>query len=412
MTPLPRSPLAPKNSPHIFPVKGAKVAALEANLRYKDRPDLLLATFADSTVCVGVFTRSKTAAAPVIWCQDALSAGADVRALVVNAGNANAFTGREGERTCRETGEHVAHLLNCKPEQTLLASTGVIGEPLDPEPIKTGLSALASKVTEQSWGIAAEAIMTTDTFPKAASKQFDLDGQPVTITGIAKGSGMIAPDMATMLGFVMADAAISQECLQAILRDTTNKSFNAITVDGDTSTNDCVLAFATGQSNANKIENIDDPRFAIFKSEFQAVMTDLAHQIVRDGEGAQKFVEVQVEGAENDIAAQNIGKTIANSPLVKTAIAGEDPNWGRIVMAIGKSGEAADRDKLRIWIGDQLIACEGKVHEDYSETDAANHMKGQEISIRVDVGIAGGVATVWTCDLTHQYIEINADYRS
>jgi glutamate N-acetyltransferase/amino-acid N-acetyltransferase len=412
MANIKKSPLAPRKVPNILPVKGAHVAAVAAGLRYKGRYDLMLATFDEGTVTAGVFTKSKTAAAPVEWCKKALSSGGNIKGLVVNAGNANAFTGKAGISACESIARQTSELLACGADQILLASTGVIGEPLDPQPVNQALMRISSETSEDKWADAAEAIKTTDTFAKAASVTCEIDGKKSMITGIAKGSGMIEPDMATMLGFIITDAPLSQACLKALLQETTDKSFNAITVDGDTSTNDCVLAFATGQSGGDVIDTIDDPRLRSFKQQFEAVMVDLAHQIVRDGEGAQKFVDITITGAENDMAARVIGKVIANSPLVKTAIAGEDPNWGRIVMAVGKSGEAADRDALKIWIGDQLIAENGAVHENYSEDAAASHMKGQEIKLRIDVGVADGKATVWTCDLTHQYIEINADYRS
>jgi glutamate N-acetyltransferase/amino-acid N-acetyltransferase len=412
MANLKKSPLAPRIVPNILPVKGAKVAAVAAGLRYKGRYDLMLATFDEGTETVGVFTKSKTAAAPVEWCKQALSLDSDIKGLVVNAGNANAFTGKAGITACESIAGQASRLLACESNQILLASTGVIGEPLDPGPVCDALAQISSETSEANWGDAAEAIRTTDTFAKAASVTCEIDGKSTVITGIAKGSGMIEPDMATMLGFIITDAPLSQLCLSALLEEATDKSFNAITVDGDTSTNDCVLAFATGQAGGELIDKVDDPRLTSFKQQFEIVMTDLAHQIVRDGEGAQKFVEITISGAASDIAARTIGKVIANSPLVKTAIAGEDPNWGRIVMAVGKSGEAADRDALKIWIGDQLIAENGAVHENYSEDAAAAHMKEQEIKLQIDVGVADGKATVWTCDLTHQYIEINADYRS
>ncbi len=412
MAQLKKSPLAPKKSPSILAVNGVRLAAAEAKLRYQGRKDLMLAVFDEQTTYAGVYTRSKTAAAPVEWCQRVTEEGGNARVLVVNAGNANAFTGRKGRDACQAVAEAAAKLTGCKVEQVLLASTGVIGEPLNASPINEALPGLLEGLSESQWDDAAQAIMTTDTFPKAASKTFDCDGASITITGIAKGSGMIAPDMATMLGFVATDAAISQKCLQEILTETVYNSFNSITVDGDTSTNDCVLAFATGAAGNEIIDSTADTRIDQFKACFQAVMIDLAHQIVRDGEGAQKFVTVGVKGAESDHAAHVIGKSIANSPLVKTAIAGEDPNWGRIVMAVGKSGEAANRDALKIWIGKQLIAVDGAVHPDYSEEGAADYMKGQDIDITVDVGVGVGHATIWTCDLTHQYIDINADYRS
>jgi len=413
MSKLAKSPLAPEGTPTLLSVPGVELGALAAGLRYKGRRDLMMVVFESAANVAGVFTTSKTPAAPIDWCRAALASGKGARALVVNAGNANAFTGRKGAKACQDTAEAAANIVGCTPEQITLASTGVIGEPLNAAPITRKLKHIYAGKSANMWQDGAEAIMTTDTFPKGTSSTAAIDGHTVTITGIAKGSGMIAPDMATMLGFVFTNAPVTSECLQAILKRANETSFNAITVDGDTSTNDCVIAFATGKIGLTEsIDDPDDPRLADFCNQFEAVMRDLAHQIVRDGEGAQKFVEITVAGAEDDIAARTIAKSVANSPLVKTAIAGEDPNWGRLVMAVGKSGEKADRDALKIWIGDQLVAHKGMVHNRYQEELAAEHMAGQEITLKIDVGVGAGRSTVWTCDLTHQYIDINADYRS
>lgn len=414
MAPLSKSPLAPDHFPNLLPVAGVEVGAAAVGLRYSGRPDLMLAKMVEGTQAAGVFTRSKMPAAPIDWCKQALvNNGGTARALVVNAGNANAFTGARGIKSAKAMARAGSDAVGCTPDDVLIASTGVIGEPLDTSKFSKFLKRIHAGLSGAMWQEVATSITTTDTFPKGCSRVAIIDGQSVVITGIAKGSGMIAPDMATMLGFVFTNALISSACLQEILRSATDRSFNSITVDGDTSTNDCVLAFATGRNaNPELIEDPNDQRLDDFKAKFLGVLVDLAQQIVRDGEGATKFVSVTVQGAENQASAQVIAKSVANSPLVKTAIAGEDPNWGRIVMAVGKSGERADRDNLALWIGDQLVAAKGAVHRGYSEPVAARHMKGQDITIRVDVGVGAGEATVWTCDLTHQYIDINADYRS
>jgi len=414
MSDLPVSPLAPAQFPKLLSVPGVEMGAVAAGLRYKGRPDLLLMTFVEGTVAAGVFTKSKMPAAPVDWSQEALRmTGGSARALVVNAGNANAFTGEKGARAARKTAEITAGVVGCNPDQVFLASTGVIGEPLDVAEFKKYLPRIHAGLSASLWKDAAKAITTTDTFIKGATRVVELGGKQVVLSGIAKGSGMVAPDMATMLGFLFTNAPVTQGCLQALLSDATEKSFNSVTVDGDTSTNDTVLAFATGAaSGTDLIDNPEDPRLVNFREAFLELSADLAQQLVRDGEGATKFVTMTVEGAENDAAAKVIALTIANSPLVKTAIAGEDPNWGRIVMAVGRSGELANRDKLSIWIGGQLVAQKGLVSSRYSEEEAADHMKRAEIDIRVDVGVGNGAATVWTCDLTHGYISINADYRS
>lgn len=408
------SPFAPAALPTVPTVDGVELAACEAGIRYAGRKDLLLVRLAPGAVAGGVLTRSKTASAPVAWCRERLPAS-QIRAVVVNSGNANAFTGIRGEEAVRLTAEAAAKAVGCSADDVMLASTGVIGEPLDPHGFTGRLDELANQVAADAWHDAARAIMTTDTFPKVASASADVDGVSVTVSGIAKGSGMIAPDMATMLGFVFTDAALTPAVAQSLCSDGANGSFNCITVDGDTSTSDTVLLIATGAAEARgapAIADPADPRLAGLRQAVNSVMLELAHQIVKDGEGASKFVSVTVGGAESDQAARRIAFAIANSPLVKTAIAGEDPNWGRIVMAVGKAGEAADRDKLAIWFGEQRVAARGEVDPDYVEDKAAAYMKGREIDIRVDVGIGSGEATVWTCDLTADYIAINADYRS
>jgi len=413
------SPLAPRAGfPDLPPVAGVRFAAAEAGVRYSGRPDVMLAEIAPGAAIAGVFTRSSTRAAPVLWCEARL---AELRAsgpgnagfaILANSGNANAFTGRAGDAAVTATAEATAATLGIPPGHVFLASTGVIGEPLPAARITDRLVALRDALDPGAVSAAARAIMTTDTFPKGAGTRLTLGGTDVAIAGIAKGSGMIAPDMATMLGFVFTDAAVAPDLLQAMLARATDVTFNCITVDGDTSTSDTVLLAATGRAEMAVIERADDPRAAPFEAALTDVLRDLAHQIVRDGEGASKFVEIRVTGAESAAAARRIALAIGNSPLVKTALAGEDPNWGRIVMAVGKSGAAADRDRLSIRFGDILVAEQGGVAPSYREADGAAYMKGRELVIAVDVGVGTGAATVWTCDLTHRYIEINADYRS
>lgn len=404
---LPVSPLAPASFPVLPAVAGVTLAAGEAGIRYKGRVDLLLMAFAEGTQAAGVFTRSKAPSAPVDWCRAALKGGT-ARALVVNAGNANAFTGRKGVEAVQASAEAAASLLNCAPREVMLASTGVIGEPLPYEKLTAALPALERELDAGAWEMAARAIMTTDTFPKAATRQIPVGGDVVTINGIAKGSGMIAPDMATMLAFIATDAKIDTVVLQAMLARVTDASFNCTTVDGDTSTSDTLMLFATGESPAT----MDDAALQQFEVALQDLAIELAQLVVKDGEGASKFVTIHVVGAENDAAAKRIALTIANSPLVKTAIAGEDANWGRVVMAVGKSGEAADRDRLDIAVGGVLIASHGERVEGYDEAPVNAHMKGQDIVIDVDLHLGKGTATVWTCDLTHGYIDINGSYRS
>jgi len=411
MTDTTVSPLAPAKFPTMAKIDGLRLAAIAGGLRYTGRPDLFLAEMAPGTQAAGVLTQSKTASAPVLRCRQSLKRGT-ARAVVVNAGNANAFTGAGGMQAVEETAAATAKTLGCAKADVYLASTGVIGEVLDGKKIAGLLGKLAKGLKPGNWKKSARAICTTDTFSKGASVVTEIDGKPVTIGGIAKGSGMIAPDMATMLAFVFTDAKIPAKVLQSLLGRANERSFNAITVDSDTSTSDTCLLFATGKARHGKITRANDPRLKAFKAALLAVMQDLAHQIVRDGEGATKFVAVTVTGAESNTAAKTIARSIANSPLVKTAIAGEDPNWGRVVMAVGKAGEKADRDALSIRFGDHLIANLGTVAPGYDEIPVAAYMKGAEIDVSVDVGVGRGKATVWTCDLTHGYITINADYRS
>jgi glutamate N-acetyltransferase / amino-acid N-acetyltransferase len=406
------SPLAPASFPSLPEIAGVKLAAAATGIRYKNRPDVLLALLDQGTTVAGCLTNSKSRSAPVDWCADHLKSGT-ARALIVNAGNANAFTGKAGVKTVKAVAGAAAKLLKCKLGDIYQASTGVIGEPLNPAPIVNALSMLQADATANAWDMAARSIMTTDTFAKAATAEVKWGGKTVTINGIAKGSGMVAPDMATMLVFIFTDAALPPRIMQKLLSKAVAKSFNCITVDGDTSTSDTVLMFATGQSaSLSSLKSAEDPRLKNFAKALDALCLDLAHQVVKDGEGAEKFVEIKITGAESDMAARKIGLSIANSPLVKTAIAGEDANWGRIVMAIGKSGEKTLRDKLRIKIGGILVAAKGMKDANYKEADIMPHMKGRDIKIEADIGVGKGTSTVWTCDLTHRYIDINGSYRS
>ena len=402
-----RSPLAPSSMPELHPVAGIKLATGASGMKYKGRDDIMLMVADDKAVVAGALTRSKTCSAAVDWCKDVLKTGT-AKAVLVNAGNANAFTGQRGLASVDRMAKASADAFSVAPEDILLASTGVIGEPMDDAVITGYLPQLTANLSDQSWADAAAAIMTTDTFAKATSQKVTINGQAITITGIAKGSGMIAPDMATMLAFIGTDAKIAKEDLAAITRQVTDESFNAITVDGDTSTSDTVIVMATGQTGAE----ILGEGLTQFQAALKDVMVDLAQQIVRDGEGAEKLITITITGAEDDQSARRIGLAIANSPLVKTAIAGEDANWGRVVMAVGKSGEPADRDRLSISIGGTVIAHNGDRVDDYDETPVADHMKTRDIHIDVDLGLGHGQAQVWTCDLTHGYITINADYRS
>jgi len=405
------SPLAPASFPALPPVVGVRLAAHACNIRYKDRPDVLLAEFAAGTQAAGVFTCSRVVAAPVEWCVQVLKKST-MRALVVNAGNANAFTGKEGMDSVKRIAKATSATLGCAQEQVCIASTGVIGEPLQDAKITSNLPAMKAGLRADAWSDAARAIMTTDTFMKVATKTARIGKTQVTINGIAKGSGMIAPDMATLLAFVFTDAAIPASVLRTLLREGNERSFNATTVDGDTSTNDSLIAFATGAAKHAAVKSAKDAHLKAFRAAFDAVLMDLALQVVRDGEGAQKLVAIDVRGAKSDKAARTIAFTIANSPLVKTAIAGEDANWGRIVAAAGRSGEYLRQEKIKVLIGGTLVARDGARVKSYDEAPVAAHMKGQEIDIRVDLGVGSGKATVYTCDLTHGYIDINGSYRS
>lgn len=405
------SPLAPDTIAQLPPIRGVRGAADGFALRYKDRPDLWLAVMDEGSVCAGVFTTSTTAAPPVAWCRTALHATMP-RALVVNAGQANAFTGEKGMDAVRDVASDVAALVGCDAQQVLMCSTGVIGQHLPLQKLRAALPVLAGKLGAGGWDRAAGAIRTTDTFAKCATRTIEVSGVPVTINGIAKGSGMIAPNMATLLAFVFTDAVVEAPLWQALLEEANQHSFNSITVDGDCSTNDTLLAFATGKAGHAPISQMDDPAFQAFRMAFRELLIDLAQQVVRDGEGAQKFITVNVLGAQHDASAHIIAMAIANSPLIKTAIAGEDANWGRVVMAIGKTGEPVSQADIAIGFGPYPIARGGAVLPDYDETPVAAYMKGHDIVLDVQVGKGSGKATVWTCDLTHGYIAINADYRS
>ncbi len=406
------SPLAPASIPVVPPVAGVRFATGAAGIRYRNRTDVLLAAFDEGTQVAGVFTRSRCPSAPVDWCRAAL-AGGTARALVVNSGNANAFTGKVGAAAARRTAELAASATGTAPEVVFIASTGVIGEPLDAAKFEGVLERLVGALSPDGIHDAARAIMTTDTFPKLATATATIDGVPVTLTGIAKGAGMIAPDMATMLSFVFTDAAVTAPALQAMLAAGVDRSFNAITVDSDTSTSDTLLLFATGAARgARPVTDALDPRAEDFRVALDGLLLDLAHQVVKDGEGARKFIAVTVEGAESDASAKRVALSIANSPLVKTAVAGEDANWGRVVMAVGKAGEPADRDRLAIWFAGTRVACEGLRDPAYDEAQVSRLMREPTIPIKVELGLGAGRATVWTCDLTKGYIEINGDYRS
>jgi glutamate N-acetyltransferase/amino-acid N-acetyltransferase len=406
------SPLAPKSFAALPPIAGVRFATAEAGIKYRNRTDVLLAVFDQGTEVAGVFTRSRCPSAPVDWCRAALG-GTRPRALLVNSGNANAFTGKRGRETTRLSARMVADVVGCRPKEVFLASTGVIGEPLDPAKFAGVLNETAARLADRPWIDAASAIMTTDTFPKGATRRVALGDGFVTINGIAKGAGMIAPDMATLLAFVFTDAPVAAPVLQSLLSRSVRGTFNAITVDGETSTSDTLLVFSTGMAEgAPRIATATDRRLGVFRQAFEDLLLDLAHQVVRDGEGARKFVEVRVKGAVSQPSARRIAFAIANSPLVKTAIAGEDANWGRVVMAVGKAGEPADRDRLAIWFGDIRVAVRGERDPKYSEAAASAYMKRDEIVITVDIGLGTAGDRVWTCDLTKDYVAINGDYRS
>ena len=401
------SPLAPARFPDLPVIDGVTFATIAAGVRYQGRTDVMLANLAPGSAVAGAFTRSATRAAPVLDCQAKIGGASDEgAAIVVNSGNANAFTGRGGIDAVEAITAAAAEVCGVPQARVFTSSTGVIGEPLPHDRITDALGELHASLSPSGIADAAKAIMTTDTFPKGASATIEVDGKTFSIAGIAKGSGMIAPDMATMLVYIFTDAQIDQDKLQHRLSTHTESTFNCITVDSDTSTSDALIMAATGASGVDVSDNED------FDAALHGVMLDLAHQVVKDGEGASKFVEIAVTGASNDDDAKTHALAIANSPLIKTAIAGEDPNWGRVVMAIGKSGAAADRDRLSIRFGDVEVARDGWRSPDYSEEAAAAHMQGENIVIGVDLGLGEGTCTVWTCDLTHGYIDINADYRS
>jgi glutamate N-acetyltransferase/amino-acid N-acetyltransferase len=401
------SPLAPDHFPDLPVIDGVRFATIAAGVRYQGRTDVMLAELTPGSTVAGAFTRSATRAAPVLDCQAKIGATSDTgAAILVNSGNANAFTGKGGVIAVEAITAAVADVCNIPQSRVFTSTTGVIGEPVAHDRITAVLADLKGALSDKGISDAAKAIMTTDTFAKGARAEVEIDGKTVSIAGIAKGSGMIAPDMATMLVYIFTDAVVSQPALQKMLSTHTDSTFNCITVDSDTSTSDSLILAATGASGVDASES------EAFSDALHGVMLNLAHQVVQDGEGATKFVEIAITGAATDADAKTHGMAIANSPLIKTAIAGQDPNWGRVVMAIGKSGAAADRDRLSIRFGDVEVAKDGWRSPDYSEEAAAAHMKGQNITIGVDLGLGDGKATVWTCDLTHGYIEINADYRS
>ncbi len=408
------SPLAPTNIPDMPAIAGIKLATAMAGIRYANRTDVLLVSMEKGTTVAGVFTRSKCPSAPVEWCRKYLKTG-KARALVVNSGNANAFTGKNGRASTKLTADIAAKAVGCKPSEIFLASTGVIGEPLDARKFSSVMDSLVAKAQPKEFFEAAKAIMTTDTFPKVATAKAKLGKATVTICGIAKGAGMIAPDMATMLSFVFTDAPIAAPALQKILSESVTDTFNAVTIDGDTSTSDTLMAFASGaaaENGAPKISKAADKRLATFRKAFMAVLADLSEQVARDGEGARKLIEIQVEGAVSKTSARRIAMSIGNSPLVKTAIAGEDANWGRVVMAVGKAGEPANRDKLSIWFGGVRVAHKGARDPSYDEAKVSALMKQPKIHLKVSLGLGRGKDRVLTCDLTKEYIAINGDYRS
>jgi glutamate N-acetyltransferase/amino-acid N-acetyltransferase len=393
-------------------VAGVRFATAAAGVRYKGRTDVLLMVLDPGTAAAGVFTRSKCPSAPVEWCRAKLK-GRKARALVVNSGNANAFTGKNGREACAFTAKIAAKAVGCKADEVFLASTGVIGEPLNASVFDGVMDTLVANANGDGWLDAARAIMTTDTFPKVATAKTSIGKTTVTINGIAKGAGMIMPDMGTMLSFVFTDAPIAAPLLQTLLRETVEDTFNAVTIDGDTSTSDTLMVFATGAAKgAPRISKASDPRLKGFRKAFEMVLADLSEQVARDGEGARKLVEIEVEGAVSKKSARRIAMSIANSPLVKTAIAGEDANWGRVVMAVGKAGEPADRDKLSIWFGGIRVAHKGERDPGYDEAKVSEAMKSPKIPLKVQLGLGRGKDRVLTCDLTKEYVAINGDYRS
>ncbi|MGE0055847.1 MAG: bifunctional glutamate N-acetyltransferase/amino-acid acetyltransferase ArgJ [Hyphomicrobium sp.] len=408
------SPFAPQTLAILEPLSGVRFATAEAGIRYKGRTDLMVAVMDEGTAAAGVLTKSKTASAPVLWCRKTLKKG-KARILVVNSGNANAFTGQKGEDAVALTAEHASAAVDCKPQEVFLASTGVIGEPMDAGKFAHLLQGLVQSAHADAFEAAARAIMTTDTYPKLATRTAMIGNVKVTINGFCKGAGMIAPDMATMLCFIFTDAALPPKVLQELLNEHVETTFNCMTIDGDTSTSDTCLLFATGSAGERgqkAIDNAKSKKLVGFSAALHDLMEDLAIQVAKDGEGLSKFVTFEIEGAKSWEGARKIALSCANSPILKTAIAGEDPNWGRVVMAIGKSGEAADRDKLTIWFGPHCVARNGERAEEYDEKTVAAYMKNSDIVIRADVGVGKSSARVWTCDLTHDYVSINADYRS
>ena len=405
------SPLAPDVFADCPAIENIHLASAEAGIKYSGRHDVLLVRFARPAQVAGVFTRSKCPSAPVVWCRQQLSRGL-AHGLLVNSGNANAFTGKRGADAVEMSAKLVAATLGCSPEDIYLASTGVIGEPLDAGKFANVIDQLVEHGEDDAYMAAARAIMTTDTFPKLATRAFEVEGTAYRINGIAKGSGMIAPDMATMLSFLFTDTPLTGRLLQDVLGRLVDTSFNAITVDSDTSTSDTVMVFGVAREGEDLIDDPGHPVAIAFADAFGSILTELAHLIVRDGEGARKFVEISVRGAQSDSSAKKIALSIANSPLVKTALAGEDANWGRVVMAVGKAGEPADRDRLAIWFGETRVAVSGERDPDYDEALVSDYMKGAELRLAVDIGIGSGEAIVWTCDLTKQYVAINGDYRS
>jgi glutamate N-acetyltransferase/amino-acid N-acetyltransferase len=408
------SPLAPKSFPVMPAIAGVKLATAAAGIKYANRTDVLLALLDPGTTIAGVFTKSKCPSAPVEWCR-AILKGASPRALVVNSGNANAFTGKTGRQACNFTAKIAARAIGCRSADVFLASTGVIGEPLKAEAFDGVMESMVVAAHPTAWLDAAKAIMTTDTFPKIATASAKLGKATVTVNGIAKGAGMIAPDMATMLSFIFTDAPIGARALQSLLDEGVVDTFNAVTIDGDTSTSDTLLTFATGAAAAHgapRISRPADPRLKSFRAALNAVLADLAEQVARDGEGARKLVEIKVEGAVSKLSARRIAMSIANSPLVKTAIAGEDANWGRVVMAVGKAGEPADRDKLSIWFNNIRVAHKGARDSAYDENLVSQAMKRPTIEVKVALGLGRGADRVLTCDLTKDYVAINGDYRS
>jgi glutamate N-acetyltransferase/amino-acid N-acetyltransferase len=409
-----RSPFAPETLAELPPIEGVRFATAEAGIRYKARTDLMVAVLDEGTQVAGVLTQSKTASAPVLACRKHLKKG-EARVLVVNSGNANAFTGKKGREAVDLTVDAAMEAADCDRHEVFVASTGVIGEPLDAGRFSHLLAGLTKDAVPEAFEAAARAIMTTDTYPKVATRTALIGDVEVTINGFCKGAGMIAPDMATMLCFIFTDAHIGAKALQALLTEHVETTFNAMTIDGDTSTSDTCLLFATGAASVRGQEPVSkagSKKLKEFSAALHDLMQDLAIQVAKDGEGLSKFVTFIVEGAESEAAARKIGLSCANSPILKTAIAGEDPNWGRVVMAVGKSGEAADRDKLSIWFGEHCVARDGERAAEYDEATVAAYMKGREIVIRIDVGVGKASGHIWTCDLTHDYVSINADYRS